>query len=181
MSMWQRDLALGAGLAAIGVNQIVFQPDGQGGVHLVATSLVGAETVDGWTRALEPYLRRLAAPSGSWSPGLTYLQFAPELAAVLCRRADAGGGYGHVHGLLGPAAALTSTVAAGLARWPAWLDEQVGPAQMPPLRPAQLDPDGHTAATLHSVALEYDEQLARVLAWLLQAPGRPLGIVGCPG
>src|SRR5690348_7482500 len=90
MSMWQRDLALGAGLAAIGVNQIVFQPDGLGGVHLVATSLVGAETVDGWTRALEPYLRRLAAPSGSWSPGLTYLQFAPELAAVLCRRAHGG-------------------------------------------------------------------------------------------
>jgi hypothetical protein len=180
MSTRQRDLALDAGLAATGVDQLVFQPDGLGALRLVATSFDLADPADRWAPVLEPYLRRLAAPSGARGPALTYMQFAPGLAAVLCRRAGAGSGHGHVHGLLGPAVTLTSTVAVGLARWPDWLDEQVRSAQMPRLRPAQLDPDQGTAATLRSSALEYDEQLARVIAWLLQAPGRPLGIVGCP-
>ena len=159
------------------VEQAFLRREGDGTCHVLASSLADDEAAASWTELVEPLVG--PAPAAVAQRSLSYRTFPDGFAAVLYRswRPDRAGV--DVHALLGLAEQLTPAVALLTSAWPGWRTEQPADTRMERLRADELDVPG-TAEQLRARVLADGDLLARSLAWLLQTPGSPLGLVGCP-
>lgn len=141
------------------------------------------QTFPGAVPYASPHAFPHAAASG---PALSYLVFPHGLAAVLYRRREPGGDT-LARALLGRATELTATVALSTSDWHGWVSTPAGAAplggapastRLAKLRVEEVVVPG-AADRLRAWAIAQGDQLARVLAWLLQAPAASIGIVGC--
>lgn len=149
-----------------GIEQVLLEVSGPRPVVLAGSFEVGPEPA--WVDELEPHLRAAAG-------GLVYLRTSGGRAAALTGHEPGPG----LRVLLGPATELTPQLALGLADRPGW-DGWAQGVPPPRVSAADLWPDDQERSRLRGRALAQDELLARVLAWSLQGPTRPLAIVGCP-
>ena len=160
------------------LDQAVLRYD-DSGVALVAGSVAQLDTEQVWGPRLGPHLVVPRSGGADVLP-LTYLTFPDDTAAVL--RPVPGGSPEHgldTHVLLGPATTLTPVVALRSMGWAGWLTRPpVGP-ELPAVPLATVD-DPAIDAALRAQAIAQGDLLARTLGWMLQAPGRPLAVVGCP-
>lgn len=154
------------------IDQFVHCMSRTGSPALVGSS-VSRKQEPGWDSALDAQLRpqRLDAAPGA----LAFLTIAPAVTAV-ARSVDAGAGEVIVHTVVAPEHVLTADRAVMMGDWPDWQRGVPARRRLERLRPEQI---GYHGRDLRASALAQDEHLARVLAWLLQAPARPLGVVGC--
>src|SRR6266702_876277 len=148
--------------------------DGQP-AKVLTSSLCDDQAEYEWLALLRPYV----VGASSTQPTLSYVTFDDGRAAVLRRTGDLNNQDGvRVQALLGPAIHLTAQVALAAEHWPGWLDAT------PPDRrisaPQPPAPSIRLAGELRSRALRQADMLAQGLAWLLQAPDAPLGMVGAP-
>ena len=168
-----------AGTVTTAVEQAFLHNARDGTTSVVASSLDGEDAELSWLGLLVPDLAGNAIP-GKPQPAyaLSYLTYPGGFAAVLRRSWDAGRpGTVDTHALLGVAALLTPETALAAQDWPGWLAEPPVDRRMSRLRLEQLPgPDTEARAR----ALAQADLLARSLAWLLQSPAAPLGLLGCP-
>lgn len=142
---------------------------------VLASSLRDDQAEYEWLALLRPYV----VGASSAQPALSYVVFDDGRAAVLRRVGDPGSQDGiRVHALLGPATHLTTQVALAAENWPGWLG--LTPADRRISTPQPPAPSIRLAGELREHALHQADMLAQGLAWLLQAPSTPLGLVGCP-
>lgn len=150
-----------------GIEQVLLDVSGSRPVVLAGSFEVGPEPA--WVDELHPLLGAAAAG------GLAYLHTAGGQATALDGRASDSG----VRVLLGPPTALTPQLALWLGARSSGDGEAPG-TPLPRMSAAEQQPDDQARSLLRSRALAQDELLARVLAWLLQGPARPVAVVGCP-
>lgn len=141
--------------------------DGTG--EVVASSADLGQTRRAWLDRVRPYL---ALARGA----ISYVVHDDGTAAVLRRTSREVAG---VHALLGTAIELTPEVALTAAAWRGWSDELDADAALVDV-PLDLLYRPEIVDALRQGALARCDDLARVLAWLFQAPRAPLGIAGCP-
>lgn len=167
-----------AGTVTTAVEQAYFRRTDGGSVTVVASSLDGEQTALSWTELVGPQLGADASESRH-TPAFRYVTFPDGFAAVLRRSGSPfEPGVVDTHALLGLSAQLTPAVALTTASWAGWRDAPPVDPAMARLRADDLDvPDA--AAALRTTALSRSDLLARSLAWLLQSPRAPLGLVGC--
>jgi hypothetical protein len=157
------------------VEQAYFRLAADGTVTVSSSSLTDPRAVAGWTELLEDHL---GAPAPPGVPAITYVTLPGGYAAVLRRRRHPAGDIA-VHALLGLPRELTPVFALTSPGWACWRDTQPTEATLPRVNPAAVPvPDAGRA--LRAQALRQAELLAAALAWLLQAPHSPIGLVGCP-
>ncbi|OLF09157.1 hypothetical protein BLA60_21540 [Actinophytocola xinjiangensis] len=146
-----------------------------GVVSTVASSFTDENAERGWVDAVGPHL---GFPDASLrGPALSYLVLPDGLAAVLYRLREPGG-VPIAHALLGRADQLTPAVALSTVDWQGWLADGSPGARLTRLRVEDLGSPA-TAQRLRQQAVRQGDLLAQVLAWVLQAPTAPVGIVGC--
>jgi len=170
-----------AGIVTTAVEQAFFHRAEDGTASVLASSLDGEQAELAWIDQLGSHLGGIGAADASRPVhALGYFTFPEGFAAVLRRsRTVQRPGTVDFHALLGLAEQLTPAVALAARDWPGWQDEPPVDRRMPRLRPQELHvPD--TGARLRARALAQGDMLARSLAWLLQSPKAPLGLLGCP-
>lgn len=171
-----------ASTATTAVMEQMFVHRTEGGTtSVLASSFDDEQTELAWIDPLGPYLSVSGATDTSKpAHSLSYFTFPGGFAAVLRRSWNAGRpGTVDAHVLLGPVEQLTPAVAMAAQDWSGWRDEPPIDRRMPRLRLHELHvPD--TAARIRTRALVQGDMLARALAWLLQSPRAPLGLLGCP-
>lgn len=164
------------------VEQALFRRAEDGTVSVLCSSLGDEQAEQAWLDLVGPYLTfgtqvNLPSPVHAFS----YHVLSDGFAAVLRRTWDYSRLSGNVvvHALLGLEAQLTPRIALSASDWPGWLD---GPPEEPGLPRLRLDElwTADVADRLRARALVQGDTLARSLAWLLQSPGTPLGLAGCP-
>jgi hypothetical protein len=169
------------GMVTTAVEQAFFQLTEDGTTSVVASSFAVEQAELGWLSLLGPYLGFSEVP-GSPSPvhALSYLVFPDGFAAVLRRTQDARRpGCVDAHALLGLDAQLTPAVALSASDWSGWRDDPPADRQLARLRADEVQVPA-AADRLRARALSQGDLLARSLAWLLQSPGTPIGLIGCP-
>ncbi|WP_439656033.1 hypothetical protein ACSHWB_26760 [Lentzea sp. HUAS TT2] len=151
------------------------------GEHTIISCSLSPELAEMWRARLQDHVRLQPVP-GFPTPqsALSYLEFSDGSAAVLRRvRQGYTEGRENTHVLIGSQTALGASLALRLEHWDGWKST------------APHGGMGTTAAPyLASVAGSEDElltrarplemQLVEALVRLLEYPGRPLSIVGCP-
>jgi hypothetical protein len=166
--------------ATTAVEQAFLRRDDDGTCRVLASSLADADAVSGWTGLVESYLGPVDESGDQAHRSLSYRTFPSGFAAVMCRTSHPDRpGVVDTHALLGLAEQLTATVALLTSQWRGWRTEQPAEERMDRLRVEELD-SPETAEQLRSRALADGDLLARSLAWLLQTPQAPLGLIGCP-
>lgn len=161
------------------VEQALLRLAEDGTTSVVASSLDAEQAELGWLGLVGPHLGFAEAPDPP-GPAFSYHVFPNGFAAVL-RRTWSGDRPGCVdaHALLGLDAQLTPAVALSISDWTGWRDESPTDGRLPRLRVDDVQvPDA--SARLRARALGQGDLLARSLAWLLQSPRTPIGLVGCP-
>lgn len=153
------------------------------GLTIVASSLPSDDDELRWKALLKQHVRLRSHPEIPLPPhALSYFLFSSEVAAVL-RRVKHGDSEGrnNSHVLIGPPQVLTAQVALGLELWPDWqADPPANRRRMNRLRSSQLDCGLDPADALRAQVKDKSGDLERVLGWLLETPGQPLSIIGCP-
>lgn len=161
------------------VEQAWLRPATDGTITTVASSFADEAAERGWLDAVGPHVT-FADPAAR-GPALSYLLFQDGFAAVLYRLRDQGGAI-VAHALLGRAEELTVDLALSTSDWSGWLSMPAGatPAstRLARLRAEDIGGPG-TTERLRKQAIAQGDVLARVLAWVLQAPTTSIGIVGC--
>lgn len=149
-----------------------------GVVATVASSFTDENAERGWLDAVGPHLG--FPDAATRGPALSYLVFPNGLAAVLYRIREPGG-VPIAHALLGQADQLTPAVALSTLDWPGWLSMPAGSSPSTRLTRLRVEDVAAPATTerLRRQAIDQADLLARVLAWVLQAPTAPVGVVGC--
>jgi hypothetical protein len=169
------------GMATTALEQAGFRLDGDGNASVVASSLDSEQAELGWLGLINPHLGFVELPdSPSCVHAFSYLVFPGGFAAVLRRTRDADRPDSvNARALLGPASELTAAVALSTVDWPHWGDQPTADRRLPRLRSEEVRvPEARDR--LRTRALSRGDMLARSLAWMLQAPRTPLGLVGCP-
>jgi len=149
---------------------------------IVASSLPNDDSERKWMALLREHVRLKSHPDIQIPPhALSYFLFSSEHAAVL-RRVRHGDSVGrnNSHVLIGPPGVLTARVALGLELWPGWQADPPVDRKMPRLHPSELDWGFDPADKLRARVRDKPGGLEQVLGWLLEKPGRPLSIIGCP-
>lgn len=164
------------------IDQAFFGFSRQDGLSIIASSLSSNDEALKWQAQLRQHVRLQGHPGTPLpSHALSYFLFPPESAAVL-RRVSRGDSVGrnNSHVLIGPSRVLTTRVALGLELWPGWTADPPVDRRMPRLDPWELDCGFDPAHELRAQVRDKPDGLERVLGWLLERPGRPLNIIGCP-
>lgn len=166
--------------ATTAVEQAFLHHGDDGTTRVQASSLTDDQAVSGWLGLLAPHVGPVEGSGAGRSRCLSYRVFPNGFAAVLRQTWQADRPQVvDTHALLGLADQLTPATALTAAEWPGWRTERPATGQVERLSPHELDaPD--TAQELRTRALAEADLLARSLAWLLQTPRAPLGLVGCP-
>lgn len=163
------------------LEQAFLQRFADGTASMLASSLDGGHAERDWTDRLRPRLGIIGAADASRpASALSYFTFPGGFAAVSRRSSNiTHPGTAGIHALLGSSQQLTPAVALATRGWPGWQDEPPTDRRMPRLWAHELDaPDA--GARLRARALAQGDLLAHSLAWLLQSPKAPLGLLGCP-
>ncbi len=163
------------------VHQILLGLKGGEGVAAVAHSMMSDDEAFSWQRKLEKHVRLLPWETETALPRktLSYYQFGRH--AVVLRRWAAGGSLGRsdAHALIGPIDVLTVPVALGLDSGFAW--QRAADTDPTPLIADELASLAENTFTeLRDQATSKPEILRRTLGKLIDAPAKPLTIIGCP-
>ncbi|GAB3430855.1 hypothetical protein [Actinophytocola sediminis] len=158
------------------VEQAWFRLGVDGTITTVASSFGDEHAERGWLDLVGPHIGFPGDFPPAAGPAVSYLVFPAGFAAVLYRVRESTGAT-VAHGLLGRADELTAPVALSTVDWSGWL---AMPASTRLTR-LRVDDVGAPSTTgrLRQRAIVQGNQLARVLAWLLQAPAASIGILGC--
>lgn len=169
-----------AGPMTTAIEQVFLHRPADGSVEMVASSLDDAQVESAWTSPLGEHVD--PGPTADRPPAHAFSYFVlPSGPAVLLRRTWPQPGRPAVdaHGLVGPPAQLSPQVALAASTWSGWRGEPPGDPRMDVLRPEDIEVRD-AADGLRAHALGQGDLLARSLAWLLQSPTTPLGLLGCP-
>ncbi|MEU5261134.1 hypothetical protein [Amycolatopsis sp. NPDC021455] len=166
------------------VDQLFFGWSPSGGQKILADSFDSLDEVDRWSNRLKTHVRLHPVP-GTELPreALSYFSFDDSTAAVL--RRVAGGpssARNYSHAMVGSVAALDFPVALSLQKWRGWREIPPPDERMNQL-PARTLSEAAVAANdrlLRPRAMHLERRLVLVLSRLLDDPGRPLSIIGCP-
>jgi hypothetical protein len=154
----------------------------RGGLDVLDFSFSSQDEAKRWLRKLEPHLRLQPIPPHGLPPhALSYIDVENDMAVVL-RRVNLGysSGRNNSHALIGSASTLTVPVALNLDEWPGWQGNRPSLQRMETIPASTFAGFGGRTEQLYTRAMRLEHQLAVVLAKLLDNPGTPLSIIGCP-
>ncbi|HEX6343560.1 hypothetical protein [Umezawaea sp.] len=150
------------------------------GHHMITCSLYEND-MKKWRARLQEHTRLEPVQGGKLpASALSYLRFDDGSAAVV-RRVERGfsQGRGNAHVLIGSASVLDVSLSLALAQWGGWRDE-APPGRPAPIRARALAAVAAASRWSPTSVRHLEDQLAVVLSRLLDAPGEPLSIIGCP-